>query len=106
MHEHTFIDAIVRDIEDKANVEKIILEVGELAGIEGSHLAEHIRERFDWDVEAVQKEGLVKCECGYEGRPKILEKLHDLVIFECPKCEGVAEALEGKDIKIVKIIYK
>ena len=34
MHEHSFIDAIIRDIEDKANVEKIILEVGGLVGID------------------------------------------------------------------------
>ena len=106
MHEHTFIEAIVRNIEDKDNVKGIILEVGRLAGIEAEHLREHLQERFDWDVEVLKKEGLVKCECGFKGKPKILERLHDLVIFECGKCGEVPEILEGKDIKIVKLIYK
>ena len=105
MHEHTFIEAIVRDIEDREKVEGIVLEVGELAGIEPEHLKKHIVERFDWDVEVLKKDAKVKCECGFEGRPKILEVLHDLVIFECEECGEIPEILEGKDIRIVKIIY-
>lgn len=106
MHEHTFIEAIVRNIKGKEDVKGIILEVGELAGIEPEHLKEHIQEKFDWDVEVLKKDALVKCECGFEGKPKVLERLHDLVIFECEKCEEVPEILEGKDIKIVKVVYR
>jgi len=106
MHEHTFIEAIIRNIKDKDNVEKIVLEVGELAGIEPEHLKEHLQEKFDWDVEVSKKEALVKCECGVEDRPKILQKLHDLVIFECPKCGQSPKIVEGKDIKILKVIYQ
>lgn len=105
MHEHTFIEAIVRNIEDKEKVKGITLEVGELAGIEAEHLKEHIVERFGWDVEVLEKDALVKCECGVEGKPKILEVLHDLVIFECSECGEIPEILEGKDIKIVKVVY-
>ena len=105
MHEHSFIEAILRNVEDRDNVRKIVLEVGELAGIEAGHLREHILERVDWDIEAIEKESVVKCDCGFEGRAKVLERLHDLVIFECPECGGIPEVLEGKDIKILKVVY-
>ena len=107
MHEHSFIEAILENVEDRGNVKKIVLEVGELVGIGGGHLREHILERFgDWDVEVLEKESLVRCECRFEGRAKVLERLHDLVIFECPKCGEVPEVLEGDVIKIIKIVYK
>lgn len=105
MHEHSFIQAIVGDIKDRENVKRIVLEVGELAGIEAGHLKEHMGEMFDWDVEVLGRESLVKCGCGFEGRARILERLHDLVVFECAECGGVPEVLEGKDIKILSIQY-
>jgi len=106
MHEHTFIEAILRNVENKDNVRGIILEAGELVGIEAGHLREHILKRFnDWDVEVLTKKSLVRCECGFEGRAKVLERLHDFVVFECPACGEVPEIVDGKDIKIVKIVY-
>ena len=106
MHEHTFIEAILRNVEDRGNVKEIVLEVGELVGIESGHLREHILERFDWKIEVIEKESSVKCDCGFKGKAKVLERLHDLVIFECPECGEVPEVLEGEDIKIVKIVYR
>ena len=114
MHEHSFIEAILRNVEDRDNVRKIVLEVGELAGIEAGHLREHIETQLDSkhrtgqgkvDVEVLSRNSKVRCECGFEGRAKVLERLHDLVIFECPECEGIPEVLEGKDIKILKVVY-
>ncbi len=106
MHEHSFIEAILKDVNNRDDVNRITLEVGELAGIEGEHLKRHIMERFNWAVEIIERMSKVKCECGFEGRARILERLHDLVIFECAQCGWVPEVLEGKDIKILKIIYK
>jgi len=105
MHEHTFIDSIVRQIEDRDGVKGISLEIGELAGIEAEHLKEHIEERLGWEVDVVMKDAVVNCECGFDGRPAILERLHDFVVFECPSCGEIPEVLEGKDIKIVKAVY-
>ena len=105
MHEHSFIEAILRNVENRENVKGIVLEVGELVGIDPRHLKEHILERFDWDVEVIGREGKVRCECGFEGRAKVLERLHDLVVFECPECGGIPRVLEGDAIVIVKVIY-
>ncbi len=105
MHEHSFIEAIVRNIEDIDSVKKIVLEVGDLVGIDAEHLKEHILERYDWDVDVLKKDGSVRCECGFDGKPEILGRMHDLVLFQCPKCGEVPDVSEGKDIKIVKIVY-
>jgi Zn finger protein HypA/HybF involved in hydrogenase expression len=105
MHEQSFIQAILRDIKDIEKVKKLILEVGELAGIEGKHLGDHLIEGRNFEVEILKKESFVKCECGFEGQARILERLHDLVIFDCPRCGEIPEIIDGKDIKIVKIIY-
>lgn len=106
MHEHSFIQAIIGNIKDKGKVSKIEVEVGELAGIEAVHLAEHLEEETSWDVKATTKKAIVSCKCGYRGEPKILQRLHDMVIFECPKCHAIPKIKEGKDIKILKVTYK
>ncbi len=105
MHEYNFVEAILRNVKDREDVREIVLEVGELVGISPGHLKEHMGERFDWRVDVLKKEARVKCGCGFVGRPRVLERLHDLVIFECAECGGIPEVLEGKDIKIIKVVY-
>jgi len=95
----------LKDVNNRDDVKEIVLEVGELVGIETRHLREHILGRFNWVVEIIDKDSKVKCECGFEGRARVVERLHDIVIFECAQCGWVPEVLEGKDIKILKIIY-
>lgn len=105
MHEHSFIQAIISNVENSKNVKSVLVEVGELAGIEPQHLGEHLMEETGWEIEIVPKQGKVNCECGFIGEPKIRERLHDMVIFECPICGEIPKVLEGKDIKILKVIY-
>lgn len=106
MHEHTFIQSIIEPIEDREKVVRVELEVGELVGIEAGHLKEHLVDETGWSVGVEEIESLVKCGCGYSGRAKIRERLHDMVIFECPKCGKLPEVLSGKDVKIVRVIYE
>jgi len=107
MHEHSFINAIIKDIPDKDNVTGVVIELGELVGIESGHLKEHLEEITKWDVEVQNKPSKIKCECGYEGQAEIKQRLHDLVVFSCPECSVLnPHILEGKDIKILKVIYK
>jgi len=108
MHEHSFIDAILSNIEDKDEVIAIVLEAGELAGITAEHLKKHLKERYDyWDIKVEEKQSNIKCFCGYEGPANIRDRMHDFVVFDCPRCERIPEeVLEGQDIKIVKITYK
>jgi len=105
MHEHSFIEAILKNIENPENLKFVKLEVGELAGIEPEHLKEHLREKINCEIEVGGKESFIECSCGYKGRVKILQRLHDLVIFECPNCGKIPENVLGKDIRIVKVVY-
>ncbi len=105
MHEQAYIDAILKNIDDVSNIKNITLEVGELAGIEPEHLKEHLKDRFSWDITILKKDAKIKCECGFVGRPKVIERLHDFVVFECPRCKSTPKILNGEDIKITKILY-
>ncbi len=98
MHEAAMIEEIIRN----AGGAKIIqLEVGELSGFSPDHLKEHLA---DYGVLGIceEKTAIVECSCGYSGRPKIREKLHDLVIFECPKCRAVPRVVSGDKVIIKK----
>jgi len=109
MHEHTFIEAILREIpsENKEKIKAVEIELGELAGIEAEHLKEHMAEKTSWEINISVKNSDVNCKCGYKGRAKIDQRLHDLVIFSCPECNKIApEVIEGDKIKILKVVYE
>jgi len=106
MHEHSFIQAVIEPIKNKEKVQSIELEVGELAGIEPEHLKEHLIKETGWDIHINKKNNKVKCSCGYQGQARIKQRLHDLVIYDCPKCGNLPEVLKGKDIKIIKVVYE
>lgn len=107
MHEHTFIENIIEQIPDKDKVISVEIELGDLAGIEAEHLKEHLIEHTGWKVKINLVKSKIKCDCGYVGEAKVLQRLHDLVIFECPECgNDEVEVIEGKDIKIGKVVYK
>lgn len=106
MHEHAIIDSVINNIKDIEKVKEAHFEVGELAGIEANHLKKHLKQKVKFKIQVKSKRSKVKCECGFKGHPKILEILHDMTIYECPKCGALPKILEGKDIKITKIIKK
>lgn len=106
MHEIVFAKSVIKEIEKQAKgrISKVTLELGELAGVEAEELKEAIEKLKLWKVEILPRKAIVKCGCGYEGEPKIIQRLHDLVIYACPECSSIPEVKEGKDIKIIKIL--
>lgn len=106
MHEHTFTQSILSNIKNRQDVTKITLEIGELVGIEPKHLASHIKEQTNWNIKTIQVPAMVKCNCGYKGKPKILERIHDLIIFNCPACGQLPKITKGNKIKIINVTYK
>ena len=107
MHEHHFIQHIIEQVPDKEKVISIEIELGELVGIEAEHLKEHLIEHTGWKVDVKVIKSKIKCACSYVGEAKILQRLHDMVIYECPSCgNDDVEVIEGKDIKIVKVVYR
>lgn len=107
MHEHHFIEHIIEQVPNKDKVISVEIELGELVGIEAAHLKEHLMEHTGWDIKVGVIKSKIKCSCGYIGEARVLQRLHDLVIYECPKCgNDNMEVLEGKDIRIKKVIYR
>ncbi len=106
MHEHHFIENIIKQIPNHENVEIVEIEVGDLAGIEPEHLKEHLEEHTGWQVFCKVVKSKVECSCKYKGEARVLQRLHNMVIYDCPNCNNEPEVLEGKDIKIGKITYK
>ncbi len=113
MHEVAFTRAVIKDLEsvrDKSKeVSEVIIELGELVGIEDHHLLEGLNAVSPLKFKITSKESWIKCPCGYEGKAEIIERLHDQVIWKCPWCDDpidVMEVIEGDKIKISKIIYK
>ncbi|NTV22753.1 MAG: hypothetical protein HGA85_00055 [Nanoarchaeota archaeon] len=98
MHDTIIGLKILEDIKKHGKVKSAILVVGELAGIEADHLLEHLAEVSKIKFSAEEQVSKVKCKCGYEGRAKIAERMHDFVLFECPKCGEVPTVIEGDKI--------
>ncbi|MDP1729451.1 MAG: hydrogenase/urease maturation nickel metallochaperone HypA [archaeon] len=103
MHETFIIEKIINEANKLGKVKEIELELGELCNITKEDLEEHLIEMTNWKVKINLKKSLVKCKCGYEGSPKILERGHDFCLFCCPKCNKKPEILKGGKIKIIEV---
>lgn len=106
MHETLIANQIIDEAKKHGKVVSIKVEVGDLAHLpmhDMEHTLKEMCKGLGWEVECVRKPALVKCICGYEGEPKILEKGHDVNVFECPTCGSIPEILEGKDIILLSV---
>ncbi len=106
MHETIISDNIIKEAQKHGNVEQISLEVGELAHIPMDELLECLKGLVDWKIDATEKPSKVKCICGFEGHPTILERGHDSFLIECPKCKSVPQVIDGTDIKLLSVQVK
>jgi hydrogenase nickel incorporation protein HypA/HybF len=107
MHEEAIINSIIKPIRDLEKLDSIIIEVGELSGIEPEHLKEHLKPKLNCEITTEFMQAKIKCRCSFIGKPKINEVLHDFVVYSCPECHSsFPDVLEGKDIKIKKLVYK
>ena len=106
MHETTIAQNIIKEAETHGKVKEIYLEIGELAHVPANELLECLKTLVDWKINSKEIQAKVKCSCGFEGKPKILERGHDAFLIECPSCKSIPEITEGKDIKIIKVIVE
>lgn len=103
MHEEAFTSAIINEAQKHGNVYEIYVEVGELAKIPPKHLQKHLHEKTNWQVLVTEKQGKVACLCGYNGRPKVIERGHDFVLYTCPSCHGQPTVLEGDQVILKEV---
>jgi Zn finger protein HypA/HybF involved in hydrogenase expression len=105
MHEITIANKILEQIKNKDKVKSLTLEVGELAEITPEELKETLEHLTPWQINVNETPSIVQCSCGFIGRAKITLRAHDTVLFACPKCNRLPKIKQGKDIKLIKIIY-
>jgi len=103
MHGVHIAQELVEKAREQGKVKKAVVEVGELANITPSDLNEHLKSLADFEIIMTEKKAKVSCTCGYEGVPEITERMHDMVLFQCPKCTQVPEVIEGDKIILVSV---
>lgn len=103
MHGIHIAQDLVAKAKEQGKVRKIIVELGEIANISKDDLEKQLKNFADFDFEIIEKKAKVKCVCGYSGEPKIIERQHDLVIFECPTCGMNPEVVEGDKIILKEV---
>ena len=103
MHETVIVNKIIEEAKKLGNIKEITVEVGELCGITPEEVEETLKKMTDWKVKTNFKESRIKCQCGYEGTAKIIEKGHGYCLFNCPKCGKKPEVIEGGEIKIKSV---
>ena len=106
MHESAIANQILEEAKKQSKgkkIKSITIEVGDLAHLPANELKDFLGTMVDFEVVVRPKKARVKCECGYEGEPKIVAHEHDFVLFECPKCGKMPTVLDGKDIILKEI---
>ena len=111
MHETTIAKKVIEDVKAKTSNAQVIsveVEVGELAPITAEELKRALRLLIDWDAKVDTREALVDCSsCGYQGKPKGVMRHHDVVTWECFKCQAkMPDALQGDKILIKSVKTK
>ena len=98
MHGIHIAGDIISKAREQGKVKKAFIELGQIANITESDLSKQMKNLADFNFVITIKEAKVRCKCGYEGKPQILERQHDLVLFNCPLCKEVPEVIEGDKI--------
>ncbi|MBD3361364.1 hypothetical protein GF358_01080 [Candidatus Woesearchaeota archaeon] len=105
MHETIIAKRIIEKAKEHGNVRKVVIEVGNLAHLPAEEMKEAMKKLTDWEIEINSVNAKVKCSCGYEGEPTIIEHAHDVAIYECPQCKKIpSEIISGDEIILKEVI--
>lgn len=102
MHEVNLVKQIIEKVGER-EVETIEIEVGELMDHSVEDIKSTLESMSGWIVVAREKKGLVECDCGFKGHPKILEKSHGVILYACPKCGERPRVLDGDGVRVIKL---
>ena len=103
MHGLTIASSIISEAKHHGDVKSVTVEVGVLSPITAAELQNLIKGLTKWKTKVVETRAIVKCACGHTGGPKITARLHDIVLFECPKFRALPLVVEGDAIKLKKV---
>ena len=104
MHDTLISEDIINAARKQGKVKGITVEVGDLGHVPAGELKETLLRMVpEWHVNIIEKKAKIRCVCGYEGEPKIIEHTHGHSVFFCPKCDKVPELTDGKDIVLKEV---
>lgn len=106
MHDIAISEGIIKEAGKHGDVTGITCEVGDLAGVLPDELKNTLAQLTGWDVKVLKKKAKVKCSCGFEGAPQITAREHDVVLYECPKCQDIPDILEGSEVIIKEVTLR
>jgi len=103
MHELKIAKDIIEKAKKKGEVKSIVIEIGEIAHLTKEELGDALKNLISWEIKFNEMESEVKCECGYSGKPKIVERSHDFILIECPECRSIPKIIKGDKIILKKV---
>ena len=103
MHEIIIARRIIEEAKKHGKVKGVVIDVGDLAHLPAVDLEKTLASMVDWNIRIKNISAIVKCECGHLGKPKILERSHELTLFECPVCSKIPQILQGDQIVISQV---
>lgn len=107
MHETIFVNQILEQAKKYQNVTALHIEVGELAHVPLEDLRPALEAMSPYPVVLTQKPAVALCTCGYKGKPTILARGHDHIMWSCLRCETLTpELVEGGNILLKRIEVK
>jgi Zn finger protein HypA/HybF involved in hydrogenase expression len=98
MHGIHIAGDLIATARQQGKVKKAFIELGEIANITKEDLSNQMKNLADFNFVIEMKEAKVKCDCGYEGKPQVIERQHDIVLFQCPLCKKTPKIIEGDKI--------
>lgn len=104
MHEHAICSEIINTAAKQGDVKEITVLVGELAHLPAAELKEALSQLVAWKITVKETPAKVLCQCGYSGRPRVIEHGHDYALFECPRCKEIPKIVVGEDIVLSEVI--
>lgn len=103
MHEQTIAKVIIEEAIKHGKVVSITVEVGDLGHLPANEMKEALEMLTDWKINTTRKPGKIKCDCGFEGEPVIIEKGHDHNVFKCQCGAMMPTIVDGKDIILKEV---
>ena len=116
MHERNIVRGLIESalsdekvsslLDEGWKIVRFVVINGSLSPVSSPDLERVFREE-GYDVDVIEEEAVVNCECGYNGPPKVVERGHDFVVWTCPSCDRLyPRAVSGDRIVLAKVVVE
>ena len=87
MHEYSIVGRVIEEAKKQGSPKSVTVVIGDIAGITPEEFRHTFTHMAKWGLEIETEKASVRCnECGFGGSPKIIARLHNQCLIECPQC--------------------